>query len=352
MSGDYFCLVDSDDEIMPDYVFRMAGWLDDNKDYEIAACSYFEAYGTPENQKLSGTFSMRYNPDDPGWLEHFILNQTLTPAWIYMTRRPYADSIIKHFCNERRKTYEPLIVNPIASGGGKIKYFHEGLYKFNQYSNSFVNFTAYDQFEAFYEDYYFLHKWTIERIGFTKDYKKKLIAFARTGCLKKMLEYSGKLPAKESESAYRLVCEKILSFINESFEVSGSVTVEDLLEHKSHLPGLLEQRIREKGLNRRLSRIIAYGALGKRAVRYLPTLKGTALEPTTLWDINGDGINAEKPDFKSISEGDLLIFFPVSDDIYNQVRCELSGKRARLVRQNRINEILFDLALPQIIGLA
>jgi hypothetical protein len=57
--------------------------------------------------------------------------------------------------------------------------------------------------------------------------------------------------------------------------------------------------------------IIAWGALGQRGKTILPMLKGTVLEPTVLWDAQGDGINVTKPDPDSLTPEDMVLILPV-----------------------------------------
>ena len=123
MTGDYFCLVDADDEIRPQYVSKMAGWLDEHDAYEWAACSY-RTYSTSDDVTTIGAVAKyAFTPDTDNLMEKCILRQTITTVWIYMSRVRYVRKckMIENWNTARNITYEPLIGIPLMNGVGRLK---------------------------------------------------------------------------------------------------------------------------------------------------------------------------------------------------------------------------------------
>jgi glycosyltransferase involved in cell wall biosynthesis len=347
MTGEYFCLVDCDDEIMPEYVSRMAGWLEDNPEYDLAACTYVMYKGTAENQHFCGIGKRENKPDEPGFLENFLLTKTLTPAWIYMSRRERANRIIEHFYTERIRTYEPCIVIPLAFGKAKVKFFNEALYKFNLYANGFVGFENFEQVNNFYNDYAYQHEWVISRLDIGEKEKEKLIAFGKLGCLRQKNHHTIQINDNKNKT---VLAKLYLEFINEYFRpLNDSVVInnETVLKDTWSFHRAVENNV--LGVRPKTNpggRIIAWGAMGKRAGKLLPVFVGTLLEPDELWDAAGDGIKIKKPDTGSLSANDMVIVFPVSEPA-EQIYAELVQTGCSIMMRDDIDVFIRSLSFPQ-----
>jgi glycosyltransferase involved in cell wall biosynthesis len=137
MTGEYYCLIDADDEIEPTYVSTMAGWLEEHDDYEWTACSYRAVNILDGKRTVNAPPQYPYPQDCDNLLTHYIFRRVITTVWIYMMRTSYMRQcgMIENFCAERSKTYEPLIMVPPAALGGKLKFFDEPLYRYNIYAS-------------------------------------------------------------------------------------------------------------------------------------------------------------------------------------------------------------------------
>jgi hypothetical protein len=93
-----------------------------------------------------------------------------------------------------------------------------------------------------------------------------------------------------------------------------------------------------------LRRVVGYGALGTIGKAILPTLAGTLLAPTELWDIAaGDdasyiaGIPLYKPDFDSLAPGDIVCVFPRKTEVVKDIAKKLEGKNVSFVFNEKNN---------------
>jgi glycosyltransferase involved in cell wall biosynthesis len=356
MTGEYYCLVDCDDEIMPEYVSRMAGWLCAHEEYEAASCNYAMFKGTLEHQIPIRVTQPICLPDEGHWLENFLLCRTHTPVWLYMVRRPYADRMLATFCTERRRTYEPLIAIPLASGGGKIKYFKEAMYKFNLYANGFIGMQSYEQAKAYYEDYEYLHRWVIEKLD--TEYKERLMLFGRLGCLKKLTEYAIRFEITGSERA--LLFSDIRLTAGKLNQAAADIPDEKIAKASNYffraitdaVMGVTEDATEIK---RPKGRVIGLGALGKAASIKIPLLRGSVLQPSELWDNAAnshstvDGIAVRAPSYDTLKADDLILVFPSNKNAAAEIQQQLDNKKAASIMWSQdIEDRLPVLCFPNL----
>jgi len=72
-------------------------------------------------------------------------------------------------------------------------------------------------------------------------------------------------------------------------------------------------------------RVVGCAALGKMAKWNLARLKGTPLEPTELWDKDGDGVTVKKSDYSILNNNDIIIISTlpessVTAEIFNDAK--------------------------------
>ena len=350
MTGDYFCLVDCDDEIEPKYVSHMAGWLDSHDDCEWAACNYraLNYYGAVTS--VSAPAVQRYHPDSTNFIEKYILRETITTAWPYMTRISYLKKcgLIENFCTERRKTYEPLIVVPLAFGNGKMEYFNEPLYRYNQTAQDLFRFDKFEQCIEYYDDYLYLYDWVISKLDTRDEIKHRLSSLAHLAYFRELAPF---LPRIQDGKEYALAVAKSYSeIIDKIFEPAASIAPERIIDvgllqlHRAIVNNILCAAPDYKPTKR----VIGYGALGKEANKIIPQLINTEWEPTELWDINGDGISIKKPELKSLTEDDILLVFPKTLSIIREIHEALESSKATVLYNQQISEILPGILFPQI----
>lgn len=341
ITGDYFCLVDCDDGIEPEYVSTMAGWLDQHEEYEWTACSYrpfLVQDGKVEPQEVVSSASMANNEQ---LLVRHLLRRIITTSWVYMSRVSYVKHcrLIENFCVERRKTYEPLFAVPLMLGGGKLKCFDEPLYRYNRFASDLYFFDSFAKVEKFYEDYSYLYSWSIERADISRKEKDKLLALDRYGKSKDYLRQLNNFDPNHQTMSDREqhldeFAEKVTSLIDELFDPKPHLQP-DIFKSTQYLEfmNILDNIILEPEMFKPQvhSRVIAYGALGIIANNLLPVLNGTSLEPEFLWDISVEtettllGKPVTKPKFNELKEDDVILVFPKSPEILQFVQQNCRG---------------------------
>jgi glycosyltransferase involved in cell wall biosynthesis len=89
-------------------------------------------------------------------------------------------------------------------------------------------------------------------------------------------------------------------------------------------------------------RIIAWGALGRRGEKILPLLQHTLLEPSELWDKEGDGIIVKHPEVSSLKENDLVIVLPAGTQM-EDIRAALKGTKCSVLVDDEYKGSLMTL---------
>jgi hypothetical protein len=336
----------------------MAAWLDEHREYEVTACNYAMFRGSLEDQRPVPVTQPHRLPDEPYWLENFLLCETHTAVWLYMSRRPYADRILGTFCTKRKRTYEPLIAIPLASGGGKLKYFPEALYKFNLYANGFIAMASYEQAKAYYKDYNDLHRWVIEKLNVEKKEKERLMLFGGLGCLKKLIEYARIFDADKEEilpflSDIRYMAQKL-------YPVIADVSNEKIILMAEYFFRAIEYAFLNDGhrvaaIQKPKGRVIGLGALGKAAKKRICLLRGSVLQPSVLWDAVAsedsvvDGIAVTPPAYNTLTADDVVLVFPLKESVIEELKDRLEGRTAANIMWNPdIEEAVSVICFPSL----
>lgn len=347
MTGDYFCLVDADDEIEPAYVSTMAGWLDEYNDYEWASCSYKTI------SKIDGEFSVLDKPTKPflqdtdNLLIHYIFRKVITTVWIYMMRTSYVHKcgMIDNFCTDRSKTYEPLIMIPPAAHKGKMKFFNEPLYRYNFYASDLYGFSSLEKAREYYDDYLRMYEWSINRLTVPENDKKQYLMMAH---LSYYLELFRQVP-QIAKTQNKLLAEEVINVIINTFsnDVNLNVSAITKLGHESLFDSIEAGFLPE---NKSYKRIIGYGALGKMAQKLLPKLIYTNYFPSELWDVNGDNERVKQPDLDSLTSDDLILVFPINEEVLEVIRDRLNKTSAAVYYKKDIERLISEpkLKYPQL----
>lgn len=347
MTGDYYCLVDADDEIEPQYVSTMADWLDKHGDYEWAACRYSNVSVIDGTKSVNKKTQRPFPQDCNDFLTHYIFRRVITMVWIYMIRTSYVRKcgMVENFCTERSKTYEPLIVVPPAAYGGKMKFFDEALYRYNQYASDLFGFDSLEKAKAYYDDYLRMYEWAIARLKIAEPDKKRYSDMAR---LSYNLELFMQLPQIMRAQSHALAGQT-RDLIN---QISGNDIQIGVKEFYGKGYDTVFRAIENRYLKKEkeFKRIIGYGALGKSALALLPRLVGSRYCPTELWDKNGDGYRVKLPDLDSLTADDLVIVFPTKKELVNELAATLQGCPAEVYFGNEIEYLLAELKYPQLSG--
>lgn len=353
MTGDYFCLVDCDDEIYPEYVSRMAGWLDEHEEYQWAGC-LCEYYNKIDGKAQSDSSYGKAIPlDTDNMLEHFLLREIVPMVWLYMSRVDYVKKcgMLEHFYYKRSVTYDPLIAVPLMLGNGKFKFFNEKLYKYNLYAADLAKPDNYEKVKNYYDMYLFLLEWLFDRLITDKIYKERLCGIA-TVSYHIALIYKIKF-ANLGYNYYKLHLNNLLFLIDKLIVPAPRISYTHI-----YLIGYLQLKaaiidcILNPGYKPLFSitgntRVIAYGVFGKRAQLLMPYIAGTYAEPTVFWDKSADGtqtidsIKVKKPDFSSIVSSDVVLVFPSSQEIYDHVSTQCNEATVIHINIHIIKKIVY-----------
>ena len=356
MQGDYMCLADADDELDPEYVSTMTGWLDENDDFDWAVCSYRPYMVNEGAEKPLPVTSCAAMSDNKHLLERHILRRIITTSWVYMVRSDYLKRcrLIENFCTERRKTYEPLFAVPLMLGEGKLKCFDRPLYKFNRFASDMYCFDSFEKIDKYYSDYSYLYEWGIQRANINQHEKERLSALVGLGRAMDYLYHLNDMDPidiKVIDSVEYIdeFASKTTSLIDVLFEPKPNLAA-GLFKTKGYrnvfdpLVRIVLEQMNGKFINlSEDTRVIGYGVLGKVANALLPILNGTRLEPHLYWDlaaglgveINGKAVT--EPLIDLVRESDVIIVFPKAREVFDYVQQICNG--ATVVRANELTEI-------------
>ena len=328
ITGKYICLVDADDILDSKYISVMASWLEQNNNYDYCVCGAVGYYQKGHEIIESGLYDNVYYEDEYN-IERFIMGSSLVTVWIYMLRSEYFRrcGIVESFFTETMGVQEPAYVLPILAYGGKFKYFALSLYKYNLVDDGFYHSQkTFEQIKQYYYEYDRLNRIAMAYLPIdvmNEDRKKRL---SDVSAIKKYITiYRYALEREDGCNFYTELLQKLTNIINTFFNFHEPISIYQIKGNVALLYQILVDVL--TGKSKRLTyeitgRVIYYGAMGKNAIRLLPELKGTVLEPTLLWDIKGDGDIVKKPDFDSLCKDDILLLFLKGnfDDVYDNAK--------------------------------
>jgi glycosyltransferase involved in cell wall biosynthesis len=345
LTGEFVCQVDADDELDPEYVSMMAGWLAEHQDYEWAACDClrvgegYSIYDTAYPLGLGERFS----------IEAFILLRMRTEVWKYIIRASYLRhcGVVENYFPERVGSQEPQTVIPSIFWGGKLKYFPVPLYK-----ASYLQPETHHSFMADLKAAMKYHKeWhvpiaeTIKRLPVDECARKRYSVVSSLSRIKMQLQHSIDDPKHEKEEA--AMTEEYITIVNDNFSPSPDI--------KEVWPAGIScfiQAVEDCILGVKLSdprrpvgRVIAWGVLGIRGKRLLPMLEASLLKPDELWDASGDGKEIKKPDTGVLTADDLVIILPKKQS--EEICAELNGTGCKHIHSDEFLNKLEYMMFPQ-----
>lgn len=322
ISGEFVCVIDSDDELSSEYVSVMATWLSEHNDYDYVMCTY-----TPYTYNESGEkiYKPVYQIDDSkqrgDLTERYLLMDFPRVVWVYMLRTAYLKKcgiVNSYFC-ETKESHEPGFVIPLHAYGGKMKFINQPLYYFDA-TDEITHHSVCDSYEGYktrYNEYARLQKIAVEALDkdvVAESKKIRLIQLAELNRIKSLYRVKLVFDGESSESEALLT--EYISSLNKFGLPFSNHHIQYISCEKDIL--FVEELI--LGIRKR---IIGHGALGTRGKKFLPQLRGRIIEPTELWDKDGDGAEVKKPDFASLTEQDLVLIFPVKPDVVEDICDEL-----------------------------
>ncbi|MCR2806716.1 glycosyltransferase family 2 protein [Paenibacillus soyae] len=338
-SGDYVCMVDSDDELDPQYVSIMAEWLDENAEYDYCICGGVHYTGSGSSKKIEPVKLSKIKSEEPFYTERYLLTDVRPTVWVYLVRAEYIKkcNIIENYYTDTKGSHEPGYIIPLTMNNGKYKYFELPLYHFNAADLGHSRHDEYEKQKKFYDEYYELCEIAINRLPddiADSNRKKHLIHTALISrsinvyrCAKNLSDGSKYLEQSlqqfiELVNGIGLLPYKLTSKIVEDFGINvvsrfiSNCLTHSIPERNGHLSDI-------RGVK---GRLIGYGA-GRVAARVLPDFVKFNLPPNEIWDIKaGESdrlyeIPLKQPDFDSLTKHDsIIILLNHHKDIEDELR--------------------------------
>jgi glycosyltransferase involved in cell wall biosynthesis len=355
ITGDYVALIDADDELDPEYVRTMAGWLDEHPEDDWTACECVTYNDRGANKSFTDVIPREIISDDPLMIEKVVMARINLMVWKYLVRTEYFRKcrIIETFNTDTKGSHEPGYIIPLAAYQGKLKYFSSPLYHYNIDDEGHSRFKKFAQAQNYCDVYYRLCDIAIKALPDSivdKARKAKLCELVQIEKYCRLYKFAAGLA--DGSDCREDIITKLLTLLNQTYRFEPPISRQLVEKDTENFFILTVERViaGEKLRSRSGRRIIGYGALGKVAAGLLPRLAGTPLAPTELWDIAGDGITVKKPDFSSLLADDLVLIFPVGK-IENELRKSFYDAPCEIMYHHDIMEWLADWKYGNILSM-
>lgn len=348
ISGEFVCQVDADDELEPEYVSTMAGWLSSNPKYDWATCDFKYVYS---DRTINHSYFKTEDHEKSlsHLVESFLFGRIVDVVWIYMVRREYLidSGIINNYFYEVRRTQEPQYVLPMAANLGKVKHFPIPLYRYIQNETQISIRKTFDDYERYYEQYHTIVDRTIEWLSNIQPPNKKFPVLAQLSRLRRMLLIFDRFNQTDSIK-FQLLRKETIDFVNHFFTPSPKINEEHVANPRLLFTAIIDNIFDNKPrvINRRAGRIIAWGALGKNGRSILMSLKGTTIEPHELWDNGGDGGLVKLPDVEILSANDTVLILPSNYEIVREISTTLHKIGCMVLTYDEILTYVASLNFP------
>ncbi len=312
MTGEYVCTVDADDELDPEYVATLAGFLQENEAYDFAVCDGVRYTGSG-NQKQFQTFNpSRIADDDPYLVERWLFGDFTTPPWIYMIRTAYFRKcriFETYYTQIATGSHEPGYIIPLLAYGGKFKYFPRPLYHFNFTETSHSRFDRFERAQQYCDEYNMLCAIAIEALP------AGIADFGRKSLLKKATAISNLVRLYILADKMRIASDRmtsilgnIVEYANDLFSIDPPMATRDVCDRGAYsLFKEMQYALYGRGEKGRVIVCRAVGTLSTANVARLACLKGTHLEQTEFWDVGDSDALMQHPELSGITSADTII---------------------------------------------
>ncbi|KUP25441.1 glycosyltransferase family 2 protein [Paenibacillus sp. DMB5] len=348
ISGQFVCQVDADDELEPEYVSTMAGWLSSNPEYDWAVCDFWYVYN---DRTVYHNYCKAENHEKilSNLLESFFFGRIADVVWNYMVRSEYLinSGMIDHYFYTINRTQEPQYVLPLAANRGKIKHFRVPLYRYVQNEMQMSIRKNIDDYEKYYEQYHIIVDKTAEWLCELEPQNKRIMFLAKLSRLRRMLLLFDRFNQTDSLKL-KLLRQETIDVVNHVFVPSPQINEEHTASPQLLFTAISDNIFGNKPgeISKRPGRIIAWGALGKNGRSSLGYLKGTSLEPHELWDNSGDGVAVKLPDAAGLSADDTVLIFPSNYEIVLDISAALHKQECTIVTYDEILTYAASIKFP------
>jgi glycosyltransferase involved in cell wall biosynthesis len=336
-TGDYISCIDADDLLTKHYVEDMAEILRDCPEIDYVQCGHYNLEnGEITVGQLPWQETVKRNHVTT---EQYLFNIECRASWSMMVRKSFMDKIgmIKNYYTDTRWSHEPYFFVPLSACGARIKSIRDPLYIYRvgvEDSHSYQNIKVdFERHKKYGESYFELVSRCLDGLdeqycnSSVKDRIRRVLPLAKYNWYIDRYQILDQL-SNCPEFVY-------MNFFNEIFNYFGVRKKRlDYLGNENNMFLSIRDFFLNNPFitkNRKINRVIVYGALGKRMHKIFPNLCGTPLEPHDFWDENGfddktPGVYAVKPDFDSLTESDLLLALPKAledTDFYSTLPCRV-----------------------------
>jgi glycosyltransferase involved in cell wall biosynthesis len=240
VTGNYVCMVDADDELDPEYVSTLAGWLDEHTDCDIAICSGINFRET-ENGRVFWHYPSKRMPADDNEIgpEHFLMGEIIRQTvWVYMARTEYLRKyrIIETYHTDIRGSHEPGYVIPLLAYGGIIKYFPLPLYRFNGSGDGFSESSDMTHAQNYYDRYTELCDIAIDTLPESIANSQRKRFLKRAALLSASLRlYRLAVNMKAENTVIESYAKNLLNDVNTAFALDPPLTREQIADKEYRL---------------------------------------------------------------------------------------------------------------------
>jgi glycosyltransferase involved in cell wall biosynthesis len=219
VTGDYVCIVDADDELDPEYMSAMAGWLEENPEYDYATCD-FQFYENVNGQReYSDSGIPLVEPEYAIMLEYYLSFKICAASWAYMVRTSYLYKcrIIENYDTSTKGSHEPDFMVPLTAHGGKVKPIHKQLYRQNKILPvSHSRPGDYEKYYLHYQNYYELTCRAIQLLPINVADEAAKKRYIRAAKLRLLIQHFSFIHIPGGEDLKLGLTSDLVEFINQS----------------------------------------------------------------------------------------------------------------------------------------
>jgi glycosyltransferase involved in cell wall biosynthesis len=350
VTGEFVCLLDADDALDHKYVSTMAGWLDENPDYDWTACDSINI-----RDNLSTYIqTMSYDGNATDIVDRWILRNEGRAIWCHMVRTEYLRhcNVVELFYTGRDGNQEAQFFIPLAFGGGKIKVFHEPLYIY-KYSDQTPSshrshVESYAKLKERNDGFITSFVEISQRLPISEKEKKRICATSEIEHNSLTVRYTfyKDYASDKLIDSLDILLKKVSFYYTPANAFNKRLAYVHPLMFCAALKANILRTVPEV-FKFNAERIIAWGVLGKNAGKVLPFLIGTPLEPTEFWDSAAKGGIVRKPDVSSLTERDVVIILPSLQKVGAEIKSSIGERCCRIITFEQIFNYVSALKFPQ-----
>ena len=295
-SGEYICSIDSDDEIDPEYASTLAGFLEENPEYQWVACDMLARDKPDRSEDFTISEVMPSNHGTFHLLEDYFAMRMGLSVGHFMVRRELLAryQVIENFVTECGNQ-EPSFIIPLIMSGCPLKFIPKPMYINNRFAAGHSTYSSVEAGENLLTSIDKNRRMVISRLHISENDKTRLFALAEHIEIKwRFMTLYEDYYNTEQKLA---LSQKAVDWLDKYFNPAPCLPPD--IVNKMGWPAFWEAvdaRIRGEFIDFSLDvshPIIGYGALGLVANRVFGPLLDTPLCPKILWDRAAAGVSTK-----------------------------------------------------------